>query len=116
MWSTFWFIQIFVLFPSVRHVTGRDYCKYYHRRAEVDRSHYKDPEFEPIDDFNIETAVDQWLTNRSGALIRFGDIRDWDVLGVTYMRNLFKDATNFNDNIAAWDVSCVTTMHGLFWG
>ena len=32
------------------------------------------------------------------------------------MRNLFKDETDFDDNIAAWDVSCVINFHGMFWG
>jgi Mycoplasma protein of unknown function, DUF285 len=71
---------------------------------------------EPLSDSNMEEAVQQWLLNRTGAVIRFGPIEDWDVSGVTYMFNLFKDAQTFNDDISAWNVACVTTMHGMFWG
>ena len=71
---------------------------------------------EAIDDQNIQHAVNQWLTNRTGAILRFGPINEWDVSGVTSMFNLFKDAETFDDEISNWDVSCVTTMHGMFWG
>lgn len=71
---------------------------------------------EKIDDSNIEIAVDLWLNNRTAAIERFGFIQNWDVLGVTSMRNLFRDATTFNSNIVGWDVDCVTNFHGMFWG
>lgn len=76
--------------------------------------HYKGPEC--LDDTNIQIAVDQWIVNRTGAMIRFGPIEEWDVSHVTHMWNLFKDKRTFNDNIGAWNTACVTTMHGMFWG
>ena len=71
---------------------------------------------EPIDDSNIEIAVDLWLNNRTAAIARFGLIQNWDVLDVTSMRNLFRDATTFDSNIVGWNVACVTNFHGMFWG
>ena len=49
----------------------------------------------PLDDTNIQNAVNQWINNRTGALIEYGHIKDWDVYGVTWMRSLFKDQVSF---------------------
>jgi Mycoplasma protein of unknown function, DUF285 len=103
-----------------------DSCASNHRRlqeryGELDddgdgRSYENRRLFEVLADSNMAEAVQQWLTNRTGALIRFGPIEAWDVSSVTFMYNLFKDAQTFNDDISAWNVACVTTMHGMFWG
>lgn len=117
--------------PERKHNSGtnNDYCEDYRQRQRrrtqlEDRDEgpggenyiYGSASSEPIDDSNIEIAVGLWLNNRTAALERFGFIQFWDVLGVTSMRNLFRDATAFNDNIAAWNVDCVTNFHGMFWG
>ena len=106
-----------------KHNSGNSCYEQRQRRAQLeDRDHAPGGNtpiyglLEPIDDSNIEIAVGLWLNNRTAALERFGFIQVWDVLGVTSMRNLFKDATTFNDNIAAWNVACVTNFHGMFWG
>lgn len=121
--------------PERKHNSGtnNDYCEDYRQRRRRRRTQLEDRDegsggenyiygsgglssSEPIDDSNIEIAVGLWLNNRTAALERFGFIQFWDVLGVTSMRNLFRDATAFNDNIAAWNVDCVTNFHGMFWG
>jgi len=77
------------------------------------KSKYKDDHgVEHLDNFNIQTAVDQWLFNRTGATQRFGSIETWDTSSVTWMWHLFKDASTFNDDISAWDTSCVSSMEG----
>merc|ERR1712166_553191 len=43
------------------------------------------------------------------------DIGAWDVSKVTDMSYLFDVATTFNADISAWDTSSVTTMVGMFW-
>ena len=43
-------------------------------------------------------------------------ISNWDVSGVTDMSELFKDLTNFNDDISNWNVSNVTNMSRMFSG
>lgn len=75
-----------------------------------------DSGFEELDDRNMQTAVNQWSTNRTGATLQYGPIETWDTSRVTHMWNLFKDQGNFNDDISNWNVACVTTMHGMFWG
>jgi surface protein len=44
------------------------------------------------------------------------NISSWDVSSVTTMNEMFRDATSFNQNISSWDVSSVTTMTGMFSG
>ena len=46
-----------------------------------------------------------------------GLIGDWDVSGVTDMRDVFSNANSFNSfngDISKWDVSSVTNMGGMF--
>ena len=40
----------------------------------------------------------------------------WDVSKVTNMNSMFREATNFNQNIGGWDVGNVTTMAFMFNG
>ena len=43
------------------------------------------------------------------------DIGSWDVSSVTNMREMFHDASSFNQDIGSWDVSSVTTMYKMFY-
>ena len=62
---------------------------------------------------NIGSAVDLWLSNQVLAETTYGHISDWDVSGVTDMKQLFK-GLDFNQNIGGWDVSSVTDMTQMF--
>jgi surface protein len=42
------------------------------------------------------------------------DISSWDVGNVTNMSYMFENATNFNKDIGGWDVSSVTNMSSMF--
>ena len=42
-----------------------------------------------------------------------GRVSQWDVSGVTSMVELFRDATEFDQDISGWDTSGVTTMEGM---
>ena len=68
----------------------------------------------PITDANVKTAVDLWVSDSAAATTTYGAISDWDVSNVTDMTELFKDKTNFNDDISNWDVSSVTSMNSMF--
>ena len=61
-------------------------------------------------------AVSEWLNDSDNTLTKYGNIEDWDVSKVTSMKNLFKDATSFNENLSKWDVSNVTDMTDMFSG
>jgi surface protein len=67
-----------------------------------------------ITDANIQTAVDLWISDSAAATTTYGAISDWDVSQVTDMTELFKDKTNFSDDISNWDVRNVTNMHRMF--
>ena len=61
-------------------------------------------------------AVSEWLNDSDNTLTKYGNIEDWDVSNVSTMKNLFKDATSFNENLSKWDVSNVTDMTDMFSG
>ena len=58
-----------------------------------------------LNDDNIRTAVGAWLADKSDAETAYGHISKWDVSKVTRGDELFKDATNFDDDISNWDTS-----------
>ncbi len=81
-------------------------------------------------DHNIHDAVNDWVLNRSHALIKYGHISDWHTHRITDMSKLFWPyARNnhplwekltiglkqFNDNIENWDVSNVINMKCMFY-
>tara|TARA_B100001093_G_scaffold286029_1_gene273224 strand:+ start:1892 stop:5110 length:3219 start_codon:yes stop_codon:yes gene_type:complete len=66
-----------------------------------------------ISDDNIKNAVNLWCINKNEAIIRYGNINEWDVSCVTNMSKLFKKK-EFNDDISSWDVSNVKDMSWMF--
>jgi surface protein len=65
---------------------------------------------------NISAAVDLWIANPASAEEIYGHIKNWDVSNVTSMFGLFRNRTNFTDDISNWDVSNVTDMNLMFYG
>jgi surface protein len=62
---------------------------------------------------NVITDMSQMFQNATS----FNqDISAWDVSTVTDMSNMFAFATSFNQTLGAWDVSAVTDMSGMFRG
>ena len=65
----------------------------------------------------LQIAVNLWTgtpTQKAEALSTYGQISEWCTENVTNMSDLFKDKTNFNDDISSWDVSSVTNMEHMF--
>jgi len=84
------------------------------------------PSLQPLTDANIIDALNLWYTNQSLADSIYGPIENWNTTAVTNMSYLFDtrydnddnlifDASTFNANIGAWDVSNVTTMDSTFY-
>jgi surface protein len=72
-----------------------------------------------ITDDNIKTLVDIYVEGNKNNLpknLRTKKIGEWIVSGVTKMNNLFKNYTEFNEDINDWDVSNVTNMARMFQG
>eukprot|EP00729_Bicosta_minor_P008149 gene8149-24804_t len=64
---------------------------------------------------NLKTQVDEWLKDEDIARKKYGDIKGWDVSGVTDMSTLFESASAFNSDLSGWNVSAVTDMSRMFY-
>ncbi len=74
---------------------------------------------EELTNLNIHFAAQQWMTERRVANLRYGHIQHWDTSRITNIANLFRNPksgynSQFNDNIADWDVGNVTDMSSMF--
>ena len=71
--------------------------------------------FQPADRAALKTAVDACIAeDATGACPSYEPIGLWDVSQVTDMTEMFRDKTQFNQNLNGWDVSRVTTMYFMF--
>lgn len=67
----------------------------------------------------VPTTLPGTITSLYGAFQETGQatitgLSSWDVSKVTYMRNLFLDASAFNQDLSSWDVSSVENMRSMF--
>ncbi|WP_019672308.1 BspA family leucine-rich repeat surface protein [Psychrobacter lutiphocae] len=69
---------------------------------------------------NAERAATSNIRNMSGMFYKESDFNEdiahWDVSNVTDMSKMFNSATFFNQDIGNWDVSKVTSMWLMFYG
>ena len=70
---------------------------------------------------DIFEAVDAWMDDPSSANTSYGNIKYWNVSGITTMEELFSadrkpKSANFNDDITGWDMSSVTSTSRMFDG
>jgi surface protein len=66
----------------------------------------------------LKTAVDAWTSSatRASAESTYGYISSWDTSQVPDMSELFRDKSDFNDDISSWNVSSVDNMAYMFHG
>ena len=57
----------------------------------------------------------EWIEDETAARIKYGDISEWDVSGVTDMSHLFFGAKQFNADLSKWDVGQVVSMRYMFY-
>ena len=69
--------------------------------------------FKPKTKNELQSAIDLWCLNKGEALIKYGNISDWDTSMIDDMSELFKEKNDFNDNISNWDVSNVKNMKNM---
>ena len=63
----------------------------------------------------LKTAVEDWFTDPTTALTKYGNISDWDTSQVTSMDEMFQGAASFNADLSQWDTSQVTRMDSMFY-
>ncbi len=73
----------------------------------------------PLDDDTFFDALEEYVDDQAAAEAKYGPIEQWNVTGVTNMKDAFNydedfDIEDFNKNLNAWDVSNVTNMEGVF--
>jgi surface protein len=65
-------------------------------------------------DDDIKKAVNEWCDGPVAAEVKYGHISKWNTSLVTNMKELFKEKSDFNDDISKWNVSSVTNMSSMF--
>jgi surface protein len=74
------------------------------------------PEPVKFDNNTLRSAVEEFKNDPSTTEEKYGKIGTWDVSNVEDMKELFKDAIDFDENISKWDTSKVTDMSYMFSG
>ena len=67
------------------------------------------------DKADLQVAVDAWVADEQSALLKYGDIADWDVSEVPDFSYLFSGRGGFNADISRWITSKVTNMNQMFY-
>ena len=70
----------------------------------------------PIEQSQIQQAVNEWIADPVAAEAKWGHISIWDLKLVTDMTDLFLNKSSFNSDITAWDTRNVTNMTNMFSG
>ena len=80
-------------------------------------------EFHPLltpklNNITLRQAIKDYLSDdfyrKRYVLYRYGEIEDWDVSNVKNMKEMFMDASSFNQPLNNWNVSNVRDMEGIF--
>ena len=67
----------------------------------------------------VSSSLPASVTNLSFAFYKMGKdtvagLNNWDVSNVTNVSNMFREASNFNQDIGSWNISNVTNTSGMF--
>ena len=77
------------------------------------------PEFyTPLNDTTLKPAIADYFDadKKAELLAKHGKLKYWNTGGVTDMSNLFREKSDFNEEIDGWDVTSVTNFEKMFSG
>ena len=81
----------------------------------INNNKFESNYFTPKNKKELQTAVNEWCSNKEEAILKYGNIGYWNTIYIIYMKQLFYYKTEFNDNIEDWNTSNVTDMTGMFY-
>ena len=81
----------------------------------INNNKFESNYFTPKNKKELQTAVNEWCSNKEEAIIKYGNIGYWNTIYIVYINGLFYYKTEFNDNIEDWNTSNVTDMTGMFY-
>jgi len=67
-------------------------------------------------DDDMRTAVNAWCDDPVAAEAEYGHISQWDTKRVTNFMDLFRNKSEFNEDLSRWDLSSCREMNGIFDG
>ena len=82
----------------------------------INNNKFESNYFTPKDRTELQTAVNEWCSNKEEAIIKYGNIGYWNTIYIVDINGLFYYKTEFNDNIEDWNTSNVINMSGMFNG
>ena len=71
----------------------------------------------PFTNVTLRRAVQDYLAGgarKEYIVKKYGEINNWDVSKVTDMKEMFRNASSFNQPLNKWNVSKVTNMNDMF--
>ena len=81
----------------------------------INNNKFESNYFTPKNKKELQTAVNEWCSNKEEAIIKYGNIGYWNTIYIVDINGLFYYKTEFNDNIEDWNTSNVTDMTGMFY-
>ena len=81
----------------------------------INNNKFESNYFTPKDRIELQTAVNEWCSNKEEAIIKYGNIGYWNTINIVDMNHLFYNKKEFNDNIEDWNTSNVINMYAMFY-
>ena len=81
----------------------------------INNNKFESNYFTPKDRIELQTAVNEWCSNKEEAIIKYGNIGYWNTIYINDMSCLFQNKTEFNDDISDWNTINIKNMSSMFY-
>ena len=81
----------------------------------INNNKFESNYFTPKDRTELQTAVNEWCSNKEEAILKYGNIGYWNTIYIVSMTELFYCKKEFNDNIEEWNTSNIKDMFCMFY-